>query len=127
MAPAIWHQEVHSGEIAPSDTKPERGRQGILVNTDHHEQFHKTSAKMRDANPSAPGGIALGNFDGIADFYVRSYEEFTKAFEDPYYLEVVRPDEEKFVDMDSIVVTIGYEHVVFETDDFNESNKPEGA
>lgn len=38
------------------------------------------------------------HFDGIAMFEVRSLEEFRKAFEDPYFKEVVEPDEWKLID-----------------------------
>jgi hypothetical protein len=56
---------------------------------------------------------------------VRKYEDFKNAFEDPEYMEKIRPDEMTFVDISSIVMTIGYEYVVVEADDFESSQKPE--
>jgi hypothetical protein len=38
------------------------------------------------------------NFDGIAMFTVSSLQQFTNAFDDAYYLEVIEPDERTFVD-----------------------------
>jgi hypothetical protein len=37
-------------------------------------------------------------FDGIALFVVPSLQHFDNAFKDPYYIEVIEPDERKFVD-----------------------------
>jgi hypothetical protein len=37
-------------------------------------------------------------FDGIAMFVVESLQQFTDAFNDPYYLQVIEPDEKEFVD-----------------------------
>ena len=42
------------------------------------------------------------------------YEDFEKALADPEYLEKIRPDEENFVDHESITVTVGTEVVVIE-------------
>lgn len=36
-----------------------------------------------------------------------SYEAFQKAFEDPEYFEKVKPDEEKILDMDSVMIVVG--------------------
>ncbi|CAK7210693.1 hypothetical protein SEUCBS140593_000917 [Sporothrix eucalyptigena] len=38
------------------------------------------------------------DFDAAADFYVKSYEDYLKAYSDPYYLAVIEPDEQNFVD-----------------------------
>lgn len=37
-------------------------------------------------------------FNAAADFYIDSYERFLTAFSDPYYIEVIEPDERNFVD-----------------------------
>jgi hypothetical protein len=59
-------------------------------------------------------GRAPTSYDGMADFYVKKYEDFEAAFLDPYYQDVIQPDETKLFDMDTISVTIGYEHIVIE-------------
>jgi hypothetical protein len=41
-------------------------------------------------------------FDGIAVFVVPSLEHFNNAFNDPYYIEVIEPDEKKFVDKEGL-------------------------
>jgi hypothetical protein len=40
------------------------------------------------------------NYNGAALFDVVSYEAFVKAFEDPYYINVIEPDEHNFVAKD---------------------------
>ena len=37
-------------------------------------------------------------FDGIAELWFDSVEDVGKAFTQPRYLEIIRPDEESFVD-----------------------------
>lgn len=53
-------------------------------------------------------------YDGIADFWYKSYEDFEKAYEDEYYLNVVKKDEEYLFDMASVTVTTGTEHAIIE-------------
>ena len=54
------------------------------------------------------------SYDGMADFWVRKYEDFEKAYEDPFYLEVVKKDEEYLFDMESLRVTAGVDICVME-------------
>lgn len=54
------------------------------------------------------------SYDGMADFYVRKYEDFEALFLDPYYQEVVQPDEKKLFCMDTMSVTIGVEYVAID-------------
>lgn len=37
-------------------------------------------------------------FDGVAIFVVSSLEQFKEAFNDPYYMEVIEPDERLMID-----------------------------
>jgi len=57
------------------------------------------------ATASAPNALSTGElpttpieFDGIAMFLVPSLKQFTDAFEDPYYIAVIEPDEREFLD-----------------------------
>ncbi|KAH7357586.1 EthD domain-containing protein [Pyrenochaeta sp. MPI-SDFR-AT-0127] len=59
------------------------------------------------ATASAPNAISKDNlpttpveFDGIAMFLVPSLKQFTDAFKDPYYTEVIEPDEREMLDKD---------------------------
>ena len=50
----------------------------------------------------------------MADFYVRKYEDFEKAYEDEYYKEKVKPDEEYLFDVENMRVMVGTETCVIE-------------
>ncbi|KAF2822948.1 hypothetical protein CC86DRAFT_409722 [Ophiobolus disseminans] len=54
------------------------------------------------------------SYDGIADFWYKSFEDFERAYEDEYYLTVVKKDEEYLFDMGSLEVTAGVEQPVIE-------------
>ncbi|KAH7409806.1 hypothetical protein DE146DRAFT_674671 [Phaeosphaeria sp. MPI-PUGE-AT-0046c] len=46
--------------------------------------------------------------------YVQSYEDFERAYEDEYYLNIVKKDEEFLFDMLSLAITTGVERAVIE-------------
>jgi hypothetical protein len=49
-------------------------------------QYHTTSAyQSRMTQSTLP-------YDGVADFWYKSFEDFEKAYEDEYYLGVVKKD-----------------------------------
>lgn len=50
----------------------------------------------------------------MADFYVRKYEDFEKAYDDPYYKDVVKSDEEYLFDVKNMRVMVGTETCVIE-------------
>jgi hypothetical protein len=50
----------------------------------------------------------------MADFYVKTYENFEKAYADPYYKDVVKPDEEYLFDIQNMRVMVGMETCVIE-------------
>jgi hypothetical protein len=54
------------------------------------------------------------SYDGMADFWVRKFEDFEKAYEDLFYLEIVKKDEEYLFDIKSLRVTAGVEICVIE-------------
>lgn len=41
---------------------------------------------------------AAGTYDGVAELWFDSPEDLVKAFNEPRYLEIIRPDELKFAD-----------------------------
>jgi len=50
-------------------------------------------------DPAFSGSI---DYNAAVDFYVESYERFIAAYHDPYYLSVIEPDEQRFVDKGQI-------------------------
>lgn len=71
-------------------------------------QYHTTSAYKSRLTQSAL------SYDGIADFWYKSFEDFEKAYEDSYYLQVVKKDEGYLFDSSGIVVTAGVDVPVIE-------------
>jgi len=53
----------------------------------------------------------LYHFDGIVEVQVPTWETYTKALEDPYYVEVVRPDEQKFFDEKQLAFSLGFDYL----------------
>ena len=46
---------------------------------------------------------AAGDYDGVAELWFDSVEELVNAFNEPHYLEMIRPDELKFVDLSKCI------------------------
>ncbi len=49
-----------------------------------------------------PWGVE-GAYDGVAELWFDNPEEIARAFEEPRYLEIIRPDELKFVDLSNCI------------------------
>lgn len=61
---------------------------------------YQTPAELRkvfggDIEPSFSEAI---EYDAAADWYVESYESYQAAYKDPYYIDIIEPDEQNFVD-----------------------------
>lgn len=48
--------------------------------------------------PEAPGKSVLAEYDGCAVIEAPSFEVFSEAFKDEYYLATIEPDERRFID-----------------------------
>ena len=46
---------------------------------------------------------AAGDYDGVAELWFDSVDELVNAFDEPRYLEIIRPDELKFVDLSKCI------------------------
>lgn len=61
-----------------------------------------TPKPLRDVlaqGKSSENGVrGVSPYSAVADLYVRDYEDFLKAFHDKYYLEVIKADEDTFID-----------------------------
>jgi hypothetical protein len=45
-------------------------------------------------------------YDAAADWYIESYEKYLAAYADPYYINVIEPDENNFVNKGQLDGTI---------------------
>ncbi len=62
----------------------------------------------------ADNDFVLGQFpgfDGIGELRFDDTDSMKKAFSDPEYLEIIRPDEEKFLERDGCLTFLTREHV----------------
>jgi uncharacterized protein (TIGR02118 family) len=51
---------------------------------------------------AVPLGTA-GDYDGVAELWFDSVDDLVSAFKEPRYLEIIRPDERKFVDLNKCI------------------------
>jgi uncharacterized protein (TIGR02118 family) len=68
--------------------------------------FHKyvQCHAITEAFADTPGMASL--YDGIAEVWADSLDEVKRAFAEPRYLEVIRPDELKFLDLANCVFMV---------------------
>src|SRR3546814_15792614 len=74
--------------------------------TRHLRRYVQSHVKT-DAESVFPSGD--GGFDGYAELWFDDVDGMTKAFSEPRYLEVIRPDEQKFIDLDACKVMVCYD------------------
>jgi uncharacterized protein (TIGR02118 family) len=67
-------------------------------------QCHQVEGEMPLGRP--------GPYDGVAELWFDSVEAANAAFKEPKYLEIIRPDELKFVDPNSFMAFITEERQV---------------
>lgn len=72
-----------------------------------HLRRYVQSHTMEGANLDFPSGPS--QFDGAAELYFDDVESMNRAFNEPRYLEVVRPDEQKFLDLDACQLMVTQE------------------
>ena len=94
-------------------------------NPDEMLKYHTSSEHRNLAKKMADAvGRPVMDWDGIADFYVRKYEDFEDAFLDSEYQERIRPDELKLIDMDTVRMTVGVDYVCINEGEIVESEEP---
>jgi uncharacterized protein (TIGR02118 family) len=70
-------------------------------------QFHCDPHRAQ----GAPFGGSV-DYDGVGELWFDSLESMQKAFAEPRYLEVIRPDEVKFLDLEKCMIFITREWVI---------------
>ncbi|OAP62041.1 hypothetical protein AYL99_04244 [Fonsecaea erecta] len=82
---------------------------GILKYT----QYHTSTSVQQTTMAAWPElqALAVTPYDGVAEFIVKDIEGIKKSRDDPFFIEKVRPDEEKFFDVKGMAWTIGWEEV----------------
>ena len=83
----------------------------VRQNLTRYSQFHVDAAVTAGL---ATHGLPVSPYDGGAEFWADSYESAMAVFQDPEYLRVVVPDEQKFLQREAAVLMVGYEEVKWE-------------
>jgi hypothetical protein len=60
------------------------------------------------------GALRATPYDGVAEFLVHDMMDIKRSRLDPYYLDIVVPDEKKFFDVTDTDCTVGWEEVFIE-------------
>lgn len=97
--PGMSHDEFyhHWLNVHGPLVKPWATKHGFL----EYRQIHllpSINAERASVGPENKANTGLENWDGCATFELESIEVFEAAFRDPYYLDVIAKDEDKFVD-----------------------------
>jgi uncharacterized protein (TIGR02118 family) len=80
----------------------------VMRHVRKYVQFHSDPDVGKGDSPF--GGSAA--YDGVGELWFDSRESMKKAFEEPRYFEVIRPDELKFLDLEKCLVFITQEFVI---------------
>lgn len=72
-----------------------------------HLRRYVQSHVKTDAQSVFPSGTCP--FDGYAELWFDDVEAMNRAFSEPRYMEVIRPDEQKFIDLDGCQIMICYD------------------
>ena len=80
----------------------------VRQNLTRYSQFHADAAVTSGL---AAAGLPVSPYDEGAEFWAESYESAMAVFQDPEYLRVAVPDEQKFLDREMAVMMVGYEEV----------------
>jgi uncharacterized protein (TIGR02118 family) len=73
-------------------------------------QYHFAEGKAEDG--SLFGAIA-NDYDGVGEIWFDSREAMNEALNEPVYLEKVKPDEYRFIDLDSCLSFVAEERVIY--------------
>ncbi|KIW56107.1 hypothetical protein PV05_04790 [Exophiala xenobiotica] len=108
--PALSEEEFHSYWTTKHVPQVQDWltRHGIMKYTQYH-----TPSSVRDQAKSIPGlaQATIAEWDGFVELLMPNMSCFDEAQKDPYYSEVVFPDELKFADPANSQIIIGWEEV----------------
>jgi hypothetical protein len=75
--------------------------------------------RLADCPPGAFGARAgslfgdISDYDGVGEIWFDSRESMQTALNEPIYLEKIKPDERKFIDLDGCLSFVSEEHVMY--------------
>ncbi|CAK4032117.1 Hypothetical predicted protein [Lecanosticta acicola] len=88
---------------------------GIVGYTQYHTPSWvraKASQQLHTLGPFASDNLV--DYDGYVELRMPELDCYERARRDPYYAQVVKPDEEAFFDFERSRITVGWEEVYIE-------------
>ncbi|KAI9722363.1 MAG: hypothetical protein M1812_001835 [Candelaria pacifica] len=109
----LGYKQFHTPPNLRAALRPASRPSTPLIPTSPSPSSSSSSFLTPTTTTTTSESMALQTYDGGAEFYVLSLDDFTNAFKDEYYLNVIRRDEEKFVDRErKLNSTVGVERWV---------------
>ncbi|KAF2650059.1 hypothetical protein K491DRAFT_609590 [Lophiostoma macrostomum CBS 122681] len=84
----------------------------IRVGVVRSVQYHSTP-EIRDL-VRFHGGPPVLEYDAVAELWMYSLETLQALQSDPYYVNTIQPDEQKFIDETSVKIVVGVDYIVVE-------------
>ncbi|QDS72144.1 hypothetical protein FKW77_004253 [Venturia effusa] len=114
VQPSTFSSPSHARSILNlHEVDPSNFLRGVVTEV---TQFHAPEASKAAIAPLSGAGSPIAVYDGYAEFLVPSVEVFQAAFEDPFYVEEVAPDEEYLFDRGGFALSAGYRQMFWKDD-----------
>ena len=89
----------------------------LVLSTPEFMQYVRKYVQYHFAEGEATAGSLFGDlsdYDGVGEIWFDSREAMNAALSEPRYLAVMRPDEEKFIDLAGCLSFVASEHVMYD-------------
>jgi plasmid maintenance system antidote protein VapI len=62
---------------------------------------------------NVPAVAADDHIDGLSELWYDDWPSYHRAFSEPRYLDIIRPDEHRFADLDRVLIVFAEDHAIF--------------
>jgi uncharacterized protein (TIGR02118 family) len=77
----------------------------LVMGVPEFRRYLRKYTQCHIASNAGPVGAAA-DCDGVAELWFDSADDLAKAFSEPRYLEIIRPDEKRMLDFDKVLVCV---------------------
>jgi len=87
----------------------------LVISVSEFSRYLRKYALYPYAPNPAGGALVLGqgsSYDGVGELWFESRADMEAAFSEPRYLEIIRPDEDRFLDRDACLSFVTEEHIM---------------
>lgn len=89
----------------------------LVLSTPEFMQYVRKYVQYHFAPGQAAAGSLFGDisdYDGVGEIWFDSREAMNAALNEPRYLEIMRPDEHKFIDLEGCLSFVAEERVIYD-------------